>query len=283
MSRILRIEGVREARNDLVRIGLVEVARVDGEGAVPLAGVEAAVGTLGHVVLEQDVGVEEVARAVVSVLVDEVLLVEGGLGSAGGGADGGVKGSLVVELHAVVRVGVGRRVDGGGEGDGGAEAGDGGSRADGAELGVAVAAGDDNVEGFTAGVLGSTPLAGVGSGGGADGVAEEGALHVGECGRVRAVGGGVDRGIALVVDVEAVAELLRVAEGSAGVDIVFAAVDGAVGQVADLLTAGLEVLEALDVAARGASSLSLCAEDTAGVEVGRNAAVSRKRSVAVQC
>ena len=122
MSSILGSESVREARHNLVHIALVEVTSVNRERAVPLASVEAAVGTLRDIVLEQDIGVEEVARAVVTIRINEVLLVELSLGLAGSSADSGVEGALVVELHAVVGVRVGGRVNSSGEGDGGIEA-----------------------------------------------------------------------------------------------------------------------------------------------------------------
>lgn len=189
-----------------------------------------------------------------------MLLVEFGLGLAGSSADGGVEGTLVVELHAVVGVCVGGRVDSSVESDGSIESRDAGSRTDRAQLGVAIAASDDNVEGFTVCVLGTTELADIGGGLGTDGVAEKGTLDVGDWWGVGAGSRRVDRWVTLVVNVEAVAELLGVAEGSAGVYIVFSAIDGTIGEVVDLLTTSLEVLEVLNVAGGSASILSCLAK-----------------------
>ena len=116
-ARIELSESISNSGLDLVYILLPEIASVDGIARIPRASVEAAIGTLRHIVLGKDVRSEEVARLVGAIGSNKVLLVEGGLGLASSGADGRIKGTLIVKLHAVVGVVavVERSVDGCGE------------------------------------------------------------------------------------------------------------------------------------------------------------------------
>lgn len=91
------------------------LAPVGGERRGPGLAVEGAVLANRLRVLVQDVGVEELASLRDAVLgrVSEVVL---GLGSAGGGTETGIKGSLSEDLHAhvgVLLVAVEWRIDGG--------------------------------------------------------------------------------------------------------------------------------------------------------------------------
>jgi hypothetical protein len=249
--------GVRSSAGDLVGIVAIVVASVDGLLGTPVLGVQSAVGTEGHTVLGQDVAGEEVAWLVVAVGVGEVLLVERGLGVAGGGAELRVVGTVVEETHTVVGVVVlavlldERCVDGSLEVLRGVEAGhSGGILAVGVELGVTVAADNDNVELLA-------PLALVGGRCLGNGVAVDRALDVGDGLGVRAAGSGVDTGVTLVEDVETQAERLAVAEFGALLDIVVARFDDLVGQVTDLLSRAKFIAELLLVAGRSGSLLSL--------------------------
>jgi len=272
--------GVRSSAGDLVNIVAVVVASVDGLVLAPSLGVQSAVGTKRRAVLGQDVAGEEVAWLVVAFGVNDVLLVERGLGVAGGGAELRVEGTIVEETHSVVGVVLLSVLDDQGRVDGSREvlrlleASDGGGRlAGGGELGVTVAADNDNVELLA-------PLALVGGRCLGNGVAVDRALGVGDGLGVLAVGSGVDTGVALVEDVETQTELLAVAEVGALLDVVGARFDDLVGQVTDLLGRARCINEFLHVASRGsgvASVLSRLPQDTVLVLVCGNRSITWSR------
>lgn len=145
-------------------------------------------------------------------------------------------------------------------------------------LGVTVRTNNDNVEGLTGGILGTAPLALVGSSLRGNVVTVERALDVGDRGRVGTGRSRVHRGVTLVVDVEAQAVRLRVAEGSTCVDIVFARIDVLVGDVADLLGTASLVLERLCVTRGCGSCLSIRPQGVVRVCVGINATITRSRA-----
>lgn len=80
------------------------VASVGGIFRAPGLSIEGAVSSERNVVLSQDVRGEEVAWPVLAAGIDEVLLIESGLGLASSSAKAGVIGVLVEEAHAIVGV-----------------------------------------------------------------------------------------------------------------------------------------------------------------------------------
>lgn len=123
-------------------------------------------------------------------------------------------------------------------------------------------------------------MASVGGRASRDWVAVERALHVGD--RIR-VGAGIGRlpaRVTLVVDVKAKAELLAIAEFGAARNIVFATVDGLVGQISNLLSASLKVDKALLIAVWGLSILCVVGENAVG-EIVADRTSLRNRSLAV--
>jgi hypothetical protein len=258
---------VGSGADDVVLVVAVVVASVNGVVSAPGLGVESAVGTEGNTVLGQDIGCEEVARLVLAgYSVSEVLLVESGLRLASGGAEGGVVGVGVEETHAVVGVVVlavlldERSVDGGRKVGGSVEVGNsGGALARSTvKLGVSVGSSDHNVK-----VL--AVLALVGGRCHRDGVSVDGALDVGLGKGVWAVWARLNCRVALKEDIEAVAEVLAVAEGSTGLRVVSG--KGLVGQVSNLLSRTGSVGEGLGVAGRSTSIASSSPENVVAVEV----------------
>ena len=191
VTRVLRVEGVAVAAADGPVVAAMVLA---GVGALVLAirrGVELALGTLRDIIVRQHERVEELACVVGAVAVHNVRLVERSLSLARGRALAGVvwtgveaganvagdAGNGSAELDWATEVGVGR-----GWG----------------VLGVAVAAGDDNVEVVLV-------LAAVGRHAVRDGGAPERALVVDSRRRIGAGGRGNHAGVALDVDVDAIA------------------------------------------------------------------------------
>lgn len=236
--------------------------------------VESTVGTKGNIVLGKNIRGEEVAGLVAAVL-SRVLLVVGSLGLASSSAEARVVRVVVEELHAGVCVvfTIERSVDGSRKCDTSVEMRDG--RKTLGVLGVTVRTNNDNVEGFTVGILGTAPLAFVGSSLRGNVVTVDRALHVGERGGVGAGRSRVHRRVTLVVDVEAQAVLLRVAEVSTCLDIVLARIDVLVGEVADLLGTASLVLERLCVTIGCFSCQSIRPQDAVRVGIIINATKTR--------
>lgn len=101
-AAVLGSKAVRSSANGAVHIGFPVVASVGGILSAPGLSVEGAVCSERNVVLSQDVRGEEVAWPVLAVRIDEVLLIESGLGLASSSAKAGVVGVLVEEAHAIV-------------------------------------------------------------------------------------------------------------------------------------------------------------------------------------
>jgi hypothetical protein len=257
---------VGSSADDAVDVVAIEVTSVDSVVCGPVLGVESAIGTERNTVLGEDVGSEEVAGLVLAVGVNDVLLVEGGLRLASGGAERGVVGVGVEEPHAVVGVVVPavlldkRSVDSSGKVGRSVEVGNGGGAlAHGTvELGVTVGSSDDNVEVLAVLTLVGSRLFG-------DGVSVDGALDVGDRLRVGAVRAGLEAGVTFKEKVETVTELLAVAEGGTGRRVV--RVEGLVGQVSNLLSRSGKVDEGLGVAFRNANGTSSSPELVLAVEV----------------
>jgi hypothetical protein len=112
------------------------------------------------------------------------------------------------------------------------------------------------MEGLLIHILGATVLALVCRAPGSDGVAVQRAFDVGDSLRVRATSSRVFFRVTFVVDVEAETELDAIAERCACVYVVLLAGQNFVGQVADLLSAAVEILEGFGVSARCLSRLS---------------------------
>jgi hypothetical protein len=104
LSRVRSGGGVRSSADNRVLVVAVVVAGVDGIALIPSLSVESAVSAERSAVLGQDVRGEEVARLVLAVGVNEVLLVELGLRLASCGAQAGVVRVGVEETHSVVSV-----------------------------------------------------------------------------------------------------------------------------------------------------------------------------------
>lgn len=257
-----------------VLVGSVPVASVDSEVRAPGTSVERAVGTERNIVLVKDVRGEEVAGLVATIgcRVGDVVL---GLSLTSSGAESGVVRVIVEQPHAVVCVVavVERSVNGSGKADTSLEVRNRGKTL--ASLGVTVGASNDNVESIAAGILGTAPLALVGSSRSGNVVTVNGTLDVGDRLRVGAAVLGVVLGVTLVVDVETLAVLLRVAEGSAVRRRV--RVEVLVGKVTDLLGATGQVLEGLLVARGSGSSAGSLPQFAFGVKVSRGAAVTGDR------
>ena len=266
---------VRGRVNDIVSVVTVPEASVGSIAGVPAACVEGAVGTKGHLVLGEDVRVEEVARLVLAIRVGVSLLVVG-LSLACSGAEGRVIGVVVEKTHAVVGIVAivkgcrdtswerctGLEVGGAWEGL--------------ANLAVAVATGDHNVEGLAVGILRTAPLAFIGGSLACDGVAVKRALDVGDGLGVGATILRLELGVAFVKDVEAKAVLLTITGVGTTLDVV--AVVRLVGQVANLLRAAGLVDEGLLVAGRSGGSAGNLSQLAVGLKVGVYAAILGNRS-----
>jgi hypothetical protein len=87
-----------------VNIASIEVAGVDSIALVPSLSVERTVSTERYAVLGQDVAGEEVARLVLAIGINEVVLVKVGLRFAGRSAQGGIIWAIVEKAHTVVGV-----------------------------------------------------------------------------------------------------------------------------------------------------------------------------------
>jgi hypothetical protein len=95
---------VASCTNNTVDVASIVVASVHSVARIPGLGVKRTVSAERNAVLGQDVAGEEVARLVLAVGIDEVVLVELGLGLAGGGAKGRIIGTVVEEAHSVVGI-----------------------------------------------------------------------------------------------------------------------------------------------------------------------------------
>jgi hypothetical protein len=266
---------VRGRVDDIVLVVTVPEPSVGSIAGVPGACVEGAVGTKGHLVLGEDVRVEEVARLVLAIRVGVSLLVIG-LGLACSGAEGRVVGVIVEKTHAVVGIVAvvqGRR-DTSWEGCTSLEVGGAGEGL--ANLAVAVATGDHNVEGLAGGVLRTAPLAFVGGSLACDGVTVKRTLDIGDRLGVGATILRLELGVAFVEDVEAKAVLLTIAGVGTTLNVV--AIVRLVGQVANLLRAASLVDEGLLVAGGSIGSAGGLPQLAVGVEVGFDTAIPRDRN-----
>lgn len=95
---------IRSSADNAVLIITIVVTSVDSVGLIPGLCVQCAVSTKWDAVLGQNVAGEEVARLVVAVGVNEVILVEVSLRLASGGAQSRVEWTIVEEAHAVVGI-----------------------------------------------------------------------------------------------------------------------------------------------------------------------------------
>lgn len=266
---------VRGRVDDIVPVVAIPEASVNGIAGVPGACVERAVGTKGHLVLGKNVRVEEVARLILAISI-RVGLIEIGLGLACSSAQGRVVGVVVEKTHAVVGIipivkgclntswERSRRLELVGAGRGLAD------------LAVAVAAGNHDVEGFAVGVLRTAPLAFVGGSLACDGVTVKGALDIGDGLRVGATILWLKLRVAFIEDVEAKAVLLAITGVSTPLNVV--AVVRPVCQVANLLGAAGLVDEGLLVTRRSGGSAGNLPQLAVGLEVGVDAAILRNRS-----
>lgn len=236
---VLNGQRVRIAVGDREDGGAVVVA--DGVGSV--AGVDGsrvkgAVEAVRDTLLVDDVSVEVVAGGVGAVVLGgggagglELRLGDGprlgGVGLAGGGADGDVEGDVVVLWGDEE----GGEVDGGWKRGWAGEVGNGWGRR---WLAVAVGSRDDDLELVA-------PLPAVGGGGGDDGGAVQRALDVGQGCWVGAAVGGLDGWVALEVDVEAQAARGLVTVGGTGRWVVL--LKGVVAHVGVLLGGALKCNE----------------------------------------
>ena len=194
-----------------------------------------------------------------------------GLGLACSGAESRVVGVVVEQTHAVVGIVavIKRCRDTSGEGSTGLEVVGAGKGL--ADLAVAVATGDHNVEGLAVGVLRTAPLAFVGGSLACDGVTVKGALDIGDGLRIGATILRLELGVAFVEDVEAKAVLLTIT--SVGTTLNVVAVVGLVGQVADLLGAAGLVDEGLLVTGGSGGGAGDLPQLAVGLEVGVDAAI----------
>lgn len=116
LSSVLDSKGVSVAGGDGVVVAASPLSDVSAVGLVPRLGVQGAVGSLGNIVLAEDVGVEEVA-GIVGAVGSGVVVVVLGVGLAGGGALLGVVDTGVV-LGSHVRLrGLGGAAEGNGAGE----------------------------------------------------------------------------------------------------------------------------------------------------------------------
>ena len=206
MLRVLRAQCVPIGGADRVVIAPAILSIIGRILFPPRFGVETAVRPLRHIVLAQQIHVEELARVVGAVTPWVAVVVRRG-SSAGAGTQPSIVDAREILLADVVSGCVDRAAKFGGAGESGLSV----RRV---VLGITVTACDHNVE-ITA------PLAIIDSRFGGDAAAPEGALDVCERGRVGTAIGWVDRGVALKVNVEGSAEVGSVAE--------LLALDGVVG------------------------------------------------------
>lgn len=203
MARVLRVEGVSVAGADGVVVLAPVLAVVGAVLLAPRLGVERAVSPIGHVVDGEEVGVVEVA-CVVAAIRAGVAAVVAGVGSASRSAFAGIIDTREV-FHAHVGVFAGSiegSIDGTAELCGTIKA---RLRPGWVVLGVAVGAGDDDVELVAV-------LAFVDGGFWSDARAPESALDVCEAGRVDAVVTWVQGWVTFKVDVERCAEIGGIAK-----------------------------------------------------------------------
>ena len=260
---------------DRVLVGAVPVAGVDSVAGVPGAGVERAVGAKRNIVLGKNVGSEEVAGLVAAVL-SRVVNIVGSLSLASGGAEGRVVRVVVEQPHTgvcIVAV-VERSIDSSRKAGTRLEVRDRGKGL--ALLRVTVGTDDNNVEGLTVGILGTAPLAVVGSSARSNIVTVDRALDVGDGFRVGAAVLGLILGVTLEEDVETLAVRLRVTEVGAALDVV--GVEILVGKVTNLLRAASQVIERQVVASGSVSTPGGHPQRVGGSEVSICAAITRNIS-----
>ena len=108
-----------------------------------------------------------------------------------------------------------------------------------------------------------------------NGVSKDGALHVGDCLRVRAVRCRVFLGVALKVDVETEAELFTVTECCTLVDRVRAILDVLVCEIANFFGSRSQIGKLLFVASWGSSFTGTLPKTVCGILVSRDGSVAR--------
>lgn len=269
---------VRGRVDNIVPVVSVPEASVDSIARVPGACVEGAVGTKGYLVLGEDVRVEEVARLVLALRVRVGLLVIG-LGLACSSAESRIVRVVVEKAHAVVGIVAvvkGCR-DTSWERSTSLEVV--GTRKGLADLAVAIATGNHNVEGLTVGVLRTAPLAFVGGSLACYRVTVKRALDISDGIGVGATVLRLELGIAFVEDVEAKAVLLAITGVGTTLNII--AIVRLEGQVANLLGTASLVDERLFVSRGSASSTGNLPQLAVGLKVGVDAPILGSSTVTI--